>query len=95
MSYDTDAGFYDVRYNFFLRKTVAIEARGWDTQPDYNETSSGGFLFVALIYSTDIQAKPEEWMKNVIDRFIEHGKVLGKISSDYNAALDDHDWSLT
>lgn len=94
MSYDIDEGLYDIRDNFFIRDSTAAEARGWNRTPDPAETVCGDCLSIQLIYGAKSQAESEKLMRVVFDQIVEYGKVIGKISSDYDAALDGHDWGL-
>ena len=88
------AGFYDTKFNFFVSKFSAIEGRGWDTQPDYKETLKD-FLYIGLIDRATNNIESRRLSRNYFDLLIADGKVLGKISSEYDATAEGHSWGLT
>ena len=86
--------FYDVIFNFFISQNGVYDARGWDTQPDWDGTRKD-FLFIGVFYPEDKEEVSRRMCRVLFNRFLEDGKVLGKISPDYDATLAGHDWGLT
>ena len=74
---DFSFGIHDIRQNFFITKFGVIEGRGWNTQPQFNSTTSGNFLYVVFI----ARFEPDEanQLDETLNRFIEDGILLGKI----------------
>ena len=88
MTDDLKAGFYDIKFNFLVSKFSAIEGRGWDTQPDFNGTMKN-FLYIGLIDRATDFDESRKLSRRIFNRLIADGKVLGKISPDYNVTHDD------
>ena len=70
-------GFYDIRQNFAISKNGVIEGRGWNTQPQYNSTTSGNFLYVTIIQR--VGPDVENQLNETLHRLLEDGFLLGKV----------------